>query len=73
MTGEQARKSAKNFSCLPQLAFCAMSVQAERWLRSVGGAFPARLWAEETAKAGCGESEMPKATFLRSGRSTGLS
>lgn len=49
-----------------------MSLQAERWPRLVGGAFPARLWVEETVKAGCGEREMPRVTSLRSGRSTGL-
>lgn len=43
------------------------------WPPWVGGVFPARLWAEETARAGCGEREMQRVTFLRNGRSTGLS
>lgn len=42
------------------------------WPPWVGGVFPARLWAEETARAGCGERGTRRVTFHRNGRSTGL-
>lgn len=58
--------------CQHRLHVSFVSFQDGVWPPWVGGVFPARRWAEETARAGCGEREMRRVTFLRSGRSTGL-
>lgn len=51
--------------------FPSVLFQDAVWPPWAGGVFPARHWAEEIAKAGCGERETPRVTFLRNGRSTG--
>lgn len=61
--------SVREFRCLH---ISSMLFQDEVWPRWVGGVFPARRWAEETARVGCGEREMQRVTFLKNGRSTGL-
>lgn len=61
--------SVREFRCLH---IFSMLFQDEVWPRWVGGVFPARRWAEETARVGCGEREMQRVTFLKNGRSTGL-
>lgn len=57
--------------CQHRLHVSFVSFQDGVWPPWVGGVFPARRWAEETARAGCGEREMRRVTFLRSGRNTG--
>lgn len=64
--------TVSQFSDLCSLCLLCVLFQDEAWLPWVGGVFPARRWAGVTARAGCGEREMQRVTFLRNGRSTGL-
>lgn len=71
----KSRERTKTLSlrCLSHIIHVASALlQDERWPPSVGGVFPVRRWAEETARAGCGERGTLRVTFLRNGRSIGL-
>lgn len=57
---------------MSHLSASFLCFQGEVWHPWAGGGFPARLWAEGTVRAGCGERGMQKVTFLRNGRNTGL-
>lgn len=68
-----AWKSTADFNSFSFMTVFVLNLQVHLCPPSARGESRARTWVEETAKAGSGRRRMPKATFPKNGRSTGLS